>query len=616
MRNQGINKFVLLFVVASICGSAIGADLSYKTRGDMTDSEIKAIMSLRDKEDAYANAISAAGGKLGGAIIAGTFGAVLEAGALTAGGIKSAQDRKAERANLAELEKLDDVALTKKFEEKFTADFDADKKKNLTEYKIKEKAEDGKEVERELTAADALKTFMEGKSDDVKKQAMLDYLMDNEQSSRQKTLNWVRAGAAAGGAITSFVSAGIIGEAQKDIENIDTKRKELNAAAAEFNRIALQARNEGRKNNPLTDIANNCADNKTYSGMLKNLKTAKVTSLIGGVAGVGAAATSGIQNVNSVGEKKGLNVASSVSSGLALASQGVGIGFAAAAKKNLKEHEKGFDKCEDWLWWDNNGHGFEGGADNGDACELGKYMGDNGCISCNGVNENAILGFKKGDVCKLIGCKPGYILIENSIIYTKQGSPFNSRIGTEFLEANGFTIAGYGDSCELDSASSGDVSSASDINRACQSKTNKNDCVSAQLRRNNIVGKGFGHGITAEFSLGSSNMRNICLMTGCGREAATKEALDAFEAVGGQLQEQVPWGATGLNCTLFPWSYTGYDSNDYSCAAFRTENGINVYNDEYTNDESRRYSACHWNVSTCESSALVCFGKICIPTNP
>jgi hypothetical protein len=115
-----------------------------------------------------------------------------------------------------------------------------------------------------------------------------------------------------------------------------------------------------------------CKGGVDVSKPQKALKTAKTVQIVGVVAGAGAAATSGLQNVDKIGEKKGMNVASNIASGAAAVANGVGIGLVASNRKLIGQERGKLLSCSEWLYWDDNGHAFENesGADFGYVCEL------------------------------------------------------------------------------------------------------------------------------------------------------------------------------------------------------------------------------------------------------
>ncbi|MDR0741544.1 MAG: hypothetical protein LBF28_02110, partial [Rickettsiales bacterium] len=135
------------------------------------------------------------------------------------------------------------------------------------------------------------------------------------------------------------------------------------------------------------------------SDVSKKIKKAKTVQTIGAVASVGSAVTSGVQNINAVGEKKGLNLASDITAGTAAIASGVGIALAASANKTIFDAEKKLFDCMEYLWWDENEHTYAAQL-KPEKCSAGQKLVDNKCIDCYQKNNRV------GYVDPGVTCKP------------------------------------------------------------------------------------------------------------------------------------------------------------------------------------------------------------------
>ena len=366
---------------------------SFKTRGDMTDEELAMVMTVRDKYSELIVAATNLDKKLGNAILTSSLGLVMDAGALTAGVVTDAKRAKTDRAAARDLEKLSDEELKKKFEETFLAECNAKRDKVLNVTKEEKSAEENTEAEvapgaEELSCGDQTKKFAvgdpssqgESEAKEINREAMVQYLVNKQAGgdSFVQTMNWVRMGAAAGGMATNIASAALLSSAEKDIADIMEKRKNYNIAAGKLGKLQMQAHTEGRRNNPMADIAScelafgfpgkndkyNVFAVETYlEQMRSNLKKAKILPIVGAAMSGAGAVAAGIGNAKSVSENskasKGLSIGATAASGVGAAMSGVSIGVIASNRnKGLRPIIDDISVCEEFLWWDDNGHAF------------------------------------------------------------------------------------------------------------------------------------------------------------------------------------------------------------------------------------------------------------------
>ncbi|MDR1207575.1 MAG: hypothetical protein LBK26_04145 [Rickettsiales bacterium] len=328
--------------------------------GDMTDFELGAIKNMRDKHDALFDSIYGAEKKLSNAMLASVIGVILDGAAVATGIIKDSRSARADAKYGDDLAKMADADLKKEFESAFSADCAADKSKNPDAYKDSKDA-DGKTIKAKT--CDDLKNdiFKTSEGKEVSNDAMIAYLVNKNDSNAgfNQTMNWVRMGAAAGGLITNVISVSVIGSVANDLA--DAKTNEWNSAVKEFKEIAMQAHTEGRDNNPMMEIAK-CANNIDVSKPAKNLKTAKTFQIVGAVANAGSAIASGAGNINAVKEKdglnNGLNKGATIAAGVGAGASVVSIVIVASNKSTIGKERKKLTACEEYLYWDDNGHAY------------------------------------------------------------------------------------------------------------------------------------------------------------------------------------------------------------------------------------------------------------------
>lgn len=451
---------VALSVLATNANAA--TDMSFVTKGDMTDTEILAVLDLRRQFDDIFSATDDVRDRLGSAMTASIFGVVLEAGALATGVVKSVQNRSADAKIAADLEKLSEEDLNTTFANQFMEDCKADLEKNpATEEVI---AEDGTvsivETDVDVACEKMLANFyLEGT-----REAKIEYLAGTKSGTWDKNslTNWIRMGAAAGGAIASGVAAGVISGAAKDLESInEDKNKKWESALDNFRSVQMQARLEKRTENPMAEIVANCrgVNLKTTQS---NLEKAKWVPISGTILGVGAAATSGLQNVNALGganqNNKVMNLASNITSGAATVASGVTIGIVASNQKNLRKAVNDMLSCEEWLWWDDNGHAFEVKAKSGydwestpenerqtlwasGICPFGAQKENNRCAWCFNYSGNPYIEKMKnpGVTCEVEKCASGFEKVfgyqdTNGIRYDTCVKPCNIQNGTTYQQ--------------------------------------------------------------------------------------------------------------------------------------------------------------------------------------
>ncbi|MDR0726757.1 MAG: hypothetical protein LBF37_01705, partial [Rickettsiales bacterium] len=352
---------------------------------------------------------------------------------------KGVQHSKSVKAATADLEKLSDAELITRFDRQFIKDCEQDKSKKPDSYVTE--TEQG--VTQDISCTSLAANFHASKDKTADREAMLGYLTDATADDKQKmqTYNWIRMGESAGGAIAGVVSVSVINGVQKQLNEAAHKATRLQKAAFEFNKVAMQARLDGRSNNPMMEISGNCNQGSFASKMsntAKKIKNAKTIQTVGVFASVGSAVTSGIQNVNSVGEKKGLNLASNITAGTAAVASGVGIAMAASSKKSISDAVNKLDSCMEYLWWDKNGHSCEGAGNSGQVgfectrdankelsqeckdlwdrriCPRGAETTDYGCAWCFNYNWNPNVQewVNPGKTCEIKSCVSEFDLIQ------------------------------------------------------------------------------------------------------------------------------------------------------------------------------------------------------------
>ena len=402
-----------------------GADHSYKTRGDMTDEELAVVFNLRDKYDDLSDALIALDKKLGNAVLTSSLGLVLDGAALGTGIADNVKDAKKAKSDAkrsadlaAELDKLPDKELMDKYEIQFIADCEADKKKNPGKYMREEPDENG------ITEVTCESLLVVGSDKDAVRAARVQYLVNREAggASFDQTMNWVRMGAAAGGTVTGIATAALVASAEKDVTEINSKIEAFNSELNGMRSKAMQARTEGRSNNPMLGIGECLFKNPvTLEHVQNNLKKAKILPIVGTIASGGSAIASGVLNAKPVSEKsglsKGMSIGSTAAAGVGGVMNGVGIGVIAFNKKQVKKSWTSLLDCEEWLWWDNNGNAFETAG--GGACtEPGRTSptpgqppkpGDPCGAWCGQYQNPGIISWAEpGKSCKISGCNSGY----------------------------------------------------------------------------------------------------------------------------------------------------------------------------------------------------------------
>jgi hypothetical protein len=454
-----MNRLITMTAIGAViaCGSTgagYAADRTFNTKGDMTDEEVARLMNLREQYDDLFESLYKLDKKLGNAILTSSLGLVLDAGALGTGIATDVRRAKEDAKAAAELDKLSADKLKEEFEKAFLADCESDKKKNPEKYKeeAKEDIHEGEKIkEKEVTCDEMLARFggSEERAEDtreVSREAMMQYLAGKSggADSESQIMNWVRMGAAAGGTITSIASAGLISSAEKDVGELETKLNAFEAGLDSVKNIAMQARVEGRKNNPMKEIGDCWPSKYKLDVIRKNLKKAKILPIVGAVtSGLGAAA-SGVGNAKAVAEKKGLakglSIGATAASGVGAAMNGVSIGVVASNRKQIRANIDALASCEEYLWWDDNGHAFETATDAQGTglgtyeCEPGSrlmlttpFYEDDRCLVCLDYENPAVDAWDEpGKTCVVRSCKTGYILAKSSMILQSDSKEFNS----------------------------------------------------------------------------------------------------------------------------------------------------------------------------------------------
>jgi len=352
-------------IAASVAASVIAfspansaVNKTFSTRGDMSNEDVHAVMNMREKQDALFESLQSANKRMGNAILASTLGVILDGSAVAMGAVKNSRQIRDDMKFREELEKEDLSSLEAKFAQSVKETCDAEKAKNPTET-IKDTEGNETAAELECSAETEQKRIDALVTEEEKREAIIEFLAKKNEGGAEfaQTANWIRMGAAAGGAIASGVSIGVINNAVKDLEEANQRAKAYEQAISEVSKAALQARMESRSNNPLAELSK-CKGDVDMSRQVRNLKTARTVQIVGTVAsGLGAAA-SGVQNVGAVGEQRALNVGSNAASAVGAAASGVGIGVVASNRKAVRGEIKKITDCMEWLYWDENGHEY------------------------------------------------------------------------------------------------------------------------------------------------------------------------------------------------------------------------------------------------------------------
>jgi len=213
----------------------------------------------------------------------------------------------------------------------------------------------------------------DGETKTIKREAMIQYLSNKSagNDSFTQTMNWVRMGASVGGMVTHIASASIIASAEKDVADIIKKRGDLNIAMGKLGKMQMQAHTEKRKNNPLYEIvscdlvkSNIFMEEAQLEKIQSNLKKAKIIPIVGATTSGFGAIGAGVGNARAVNQKaglnKGLSIGATVASGVGAVANGVSIGVITSNRKGIHKILESVIKCDEWLWWDENGHAFEG----------------------------------------------------------------------------------------------------------------------------------------------------------------------------------------------------------------------------------------------------------------